>query len=63
MPGIERLTVDELVRDAERAWQLGIPAVALFPNVAPERRSADGARPHQASSARRRPMNCQRWCG
>ncbi|HEX7035013.1 MAG TPA: porphobilinogen synthase [Pseudomonadales bacterium] len=43
MPGIERLTVDELVRDAERAWQLGIPAVALFPNVAPERRSADGA--------------------
>ncbi len=43
MPGIERLSVDELVRDAERAAALGIPAVALFPNVGAERRSADGA--------------------
>jgi porphobilinogen synthase len=43
MPGIERLTVDELRRDAERAFELGIPAVALFPNVGPERRSLDGA--------------------
>jgi len=43
MPGIERLTVDELVRDAQRAWQLGIPAVALFPNVGAELRSLDGA--------------------
>ena len=43
MPGIERLSVDELVRDAERAFTLGIPAVALFPNVGTERRSDDGA--------------------
>jgi len=43
MPGIERLSVDELIRDAERAARLGIPAVALFPNVGPELRSADGA--------------------
>jgi len=43
MPGIERLSVDELIRDAERAARLGIPAVALFPNVGTERRSADGA--------------------
>ena len=43
MPGIERLSVDELVRDAGRAWELGIPAVALFPNVGPDLRSADGA--------------------
>ena len=31
MPGVERLSVDEIVRDAERAAQLGIPAVAFFP--------------------------------
>ncbi len=43
MPGIERLSVDELLRDAERAAGFGIPAVALFPNVGQEKRSADGA--------------------
>ncbi|MCJ2023262.1 porphobilinogen synthase [Methylobacterium sp. J-067] len=31
MPGVERLTVDEIVRDAERAVHLGIPAIAFFP--------------------------------
>ncbi len=33
MPGIERLSIDQLVQDATRAVALGIPAVALFPNV------------------------------
>jgi porphobilinogen synthase len=42
MPGIERLSVDELVRDAERAARLGIPAIALFPNVDPRLRTAGG---------------------
>lgn len=42
MPGIERLSVDELVRDAERAAGLGIPAVALFPNVEQRLRTAAG---------------------
>lgn len=31
MPGVERLTVDEIVRDAEKAARLGIPAIAFFP--------------------------------
>jgi porphobilinogen synthase len=31
MPGVERLTVDEAVRDAERAVKLEIPAIAFFP--------------------------------
>ena len=31
MPGVERLSVDEIVRDAERAARLGIPAVSFFP--------------------------------
>jgi porphobilinogen synthase len=42
MPGIARLSVDELIRDAERALALGIPAIALFPNVGDDRRDADG---------------------
>jgi porphobilinogen synthase len=43
MPGIDRLTIDELLRDAERALHLGIPAVALFPNVGTDVRSFDGS--------------------
>ena len=31
MPGVERLSVDEAVRDAERAVKLGVPAIAFFP--------------------------------
>src|SRR3954453_19126764 len=31
MPGVERLTVDEAVREAEHAAGLGIPALAVFP--------------------------------
>ena len=31
MPGVDRLTVDQAVRDAERAAKLDIPCIALFP--------------------------------
>lgn len=31
MPGVERLSIDRLVKAACEAWELGIPAVALFP--------------------------------
>src|SRR6201992_792220 len=31
MPGVERLSVDQVVRDAERAMKLDIPCLALFP--------------------------------
>ncbi len=33
MPGVARLSIDLLIRTAERAAALGIPAVALFPNI------------------------------
>jgi len=39
MPGIERLSIDRLVVHAERIRAAGIPAVALFPVVPPERKS------------------------
>jgi porphobilinogen synthase len=43
MPGVERLSVDEAVRDAEKAARLGIPAIALFPYTQPERRDETGS--------------------
>jgi porphobilinogen synthase len=43
MPGIQRYTVDLLAREAETVARLGIPAVALFPNVDASRRTLDGA--------------------
>jgi len=42
MPGVERMTVDELVREAEAVARLGVPAMALFPVTAPEAKSLDG---------------------
>ena len=41
MPGVERLSVDELLREAEKAVALRIPAVVLFPVTAPEAKSLD----------------------
>jgi porphobilinogen synthase len=43
MPGVERVTVDEAVREAERAAQLGIPAIGLFPYTEPSLRDARGS--------------------
>ena len=43
MPGIERLSIDELLRVAEQACALRIPALALFPVTAPEAKSLDAA--------------------
>jgi porphobilinogen synthase len=39
MPGIERVSVDLLLREAEQCLQLGIPAIALFPVVPAEKKS------------------------
>jgi porphobilinogen synthase len=43
MPGVERLTVDEAVRDAERAAALRIPAICVFPFTDPSLRDATGS--------------------
>lgn len=43
MPGVERLSVDEAVRDAERAAALGIPCLALFPYTNPTLRDENGS--------------------
>ena len=43
MPGIERLSIDELLRVAEEASELRVPALALFAVTAPDAKSLDGA--------------------
>jgi porphobilinogen synthase len=43
MPGIERVSIDELLRVAEQACTLRIPALALFPVTAAEAKSLDAA--------------------
>lgn len=43
MPGIERLTVDQAVREAERAAKLSIPCLALFPYTDPKLRDETGS--------------------
>ena len=42
MPGVERLSLDLLLPVAEDCVKLGIPVMALFPVIAPERKTADG---------------------
>lgn len=39
MPGVERLSIDQLLLEAEEMVNLGIPAVALFPVVPTEKKS------------------------
>ena len=43
MPGVERLSVDLLCREAEACAGLGVPAMALFPVTPPEAKSEDAA--------------------
>jgi porphobilinogen synthase len=38
MPGVNRLSVDRLLRQAERLLGLGVPAIALFPVVSQEKK-------------------------
>src|SRR5690349_7595422 len=43
MPGVDRITVDQAVRDAERAAKLNIPCIALFPYTDPSLRDEQGS--------------------
>ena len=43
LPGVSRWSVDQIVRRAAEAIELGIPCIALFPNTQADRRSEDGA--------------------
>jgi porphobilinogen synthase len=41
MPGIERLCLDELLRECESLVALRVPAIALFPVVPLEKKTLD----------------------
>jgi porphobilinogen synthase len=43
MPGVERVSIDEAVRDVERAAELRIPCVAVFPYTDPKLRDENGS--------------------
>ena len=43
MPGVERLSVDQIVREAVRAAELSIPCIALFPYTDPALRDETGS--------------------
>lgn len=42
MPGIQRLSIDELLKEAEQLVKLGIPAIDLFPVIDPAKKTDDG---------------------
>ncbi len=41
MPGVERLSIDLVVEAAAQAYDLGIPAMCLFPYTDPDKKTAD----------------------
>ena len=41
MPGVNRYSIDKLVKKASEAHNLGIPAVALFPVIGKSKKSLD----------------------
>ena len=43
MPGVERLSVDDMVRAAEQAAKLTIPCIAIFPYTEPKLRDENGS--------------------
>ena len=42
MPGVSRHSIDQIVIQAKKAHQLGIPAIALFPKTPDSLKTADG---------------------
>jgi len=42
LPGVDHLSIDRLVETAKKARDLGIPAIAIFPVIAADLKTADG---------------------
>ena len=55
MPGIERVSIDLLLKEAETLVNLGVPAVALFPVTPTEKKSEDAAEAIRAFQEKRKP--------
>jgi len=64
LPGVERLSIDGVVKAAAEARDLGIPAVALFPVVEPRLKSDDAAHATAADNLICRTVRAiRRQCG
>ena len=48
MPGVERVSIDQLLIEAQQCADLGIPAIALFPVVSSDKKSDDAAEAYNA---------------
>lgn len=48
MPGVERVSIDLLLKEAEQCVRLGIPALALFPVTPTPKKSPDAAEAYNA---------------
>ena len=53
MPGVDRLTIDELLKVAGEMVELGIPMIALFPHIEDDREGAQGRLPRTRRDVRR----------
>jgi len=42
MPGISRLSIDQLAADSKKAFELGVPAIALFPAIDESLKTSEG---------------------
>ena len=42
MPGVERTSVDLLIKVAEQCVELGVPVISLFPAIEPSLKTPDG---------------------
>jgi len=42
MPNVKRLSIDLLIKEAEKIVRLGIPAIALFPVITADKKSSNG---------------------
>jgi len=54
MPGVERVSIDLLVLEAQECLTLGIPAIALFPVVGEAKKSLDAAEAYNADGLAQR---------
>ena len=50
LPGVSRWSIDGIVARAKEAVELGIPAIALFPNTPDAKRSEDGAEAYNSDN-------------
>jgi len=60
MPGVERLSIDLLLKEAETIQTLGVPMMALFPVTANEKKSLDAAEAYNPEGLAQRAVRALR---